>query len=147
MFVAITFLITCLRLLSLNFQTCNSSPYIETNYTIEIADIAFSALFLLGLMLNCVTHLCKLGNGTPYSGQINHIPEPTVQCVAVVCMWALPCFFSWVPLPRAVLCAFLHGPIHFECLIFKKVQVKIVEKLKIVINWTSVLFILFMTSF
>lgn len=79
MFVAITFLITCLRLLSLNFQTCNSSPYIETNYTIEIADTAFSALLLLVLTLNRVTHLCTLGNGTPYSGQINHMSEPTVR--------------------------------------------------------------------
>lgn len=69
MFVAITFMITFLRLPSLNFQNYISSPYIETNYSIEIADITFSALFMLVLMLNHRAHLYKLENGIPYSGR------------------------------------------------------------------------------
>lgn len=52
MFVAIIFMITCLRLPSLNFQNYNTPLYIETNYNIEIADTDFSALFFLILILS-----------------------------------------------------------------------------------------------
>lgn len=60
-FVSNIFIITFLRLFSLNFLNYNTSIYIEiSSNNIAIADTGFPPLFSLILKLSHVPYLCKL---------------------------------------------------------------------------------------